>query len=324
MKDFNHDSTGEEVVNEFADRVEGKTIVITGASVNGLGAETAISLAHGNPAHLILLARSQSRVDPVISKIAEINPQIKATFVPVSLDDFDSARTAAQTISNAVDKIDILINNAGVMALNEYTTNKNGIESQLATNHLGHFVFTNYLLPKILAAGPGARIVNLSSLGHTLSPFRFDDYNFSNGATYDPWTAYGQSKTANILFSVSLADKLREKHVAVYAVHPGNIYTTNLGSHLQGDFIALIDQLKDISRKNTGREFPINTETPKSPEQGVSTTLVAALDPRIEDKSGSYLVDGNVVEPYEYASDKENAERLWKLSEQLVGEKFEI
>jgi NAD(P)-dependent dehydrogenase (short-subunit alcohol dehydrogenase family) len=323
MKTFTRENTGVEVVNEFADRVAGKTIVITGASVKGLGAETAASLAHASPAHLILLARAQSRVDPVITRIKNINPSVKVTFVPVSLDDFDSVRQAAATITSQVDKIDILINNAAVMALKDFSTNKDGIETQFATNHLGHFVFTKHLLPKILAAGPGARIVNLTSLGHKISPFRFDDYNFSNGAAYDGWSAYGQTKTANILFSVALAKKLHDKGVCSYAVHPGNIFGTNLASHLE-DFQAEVADILAVAQRNTGRELPATLDPPKSVEQGVTTTLVAALDPRIEGQSGSYLADAQIEPAYEYATDEGNAERLWKLSEELVGEKFDI
>lgn len=259
----------------------------------------------------------------MISKIKALNPNIKVTFVPVSLDDFDSVRAAAATINNTIDKLDILINNAGIMNIKEYTTNKDGIELQFATNHLGHFLFTKLLFPKIVAAGPGARIVNLTSLGHKLGPVRFDDYNFSNGAAYDGWSGYGQSKTANILFSVALANKLRDKKIFSFAVHPGGIYTTNLATHLQ-DIHAELDACNAVALKNTGRQFPIGADPPKSIEQGVATTLVATLDPRIEAQSGSYLADAKVEPAYEYATDPANAERLWKLSEELVGEKFDI
>ncbi|EXJ82759.1 hypothetical protein A1O3_06574 [Capronia epimyces CBS 606.96] len=355
MTTFTRETTGVEVVNALADRVDGKTsksltlldtlialnirasadltsltdeivhaegVVITGASNNTLGGETAEALAHANPAHLILLARSQPRVEAVILRIKALNPKVKVTFVPVSLDDFDSVRAAAATVSGAIDKLDILINNAGIMAVKEYTTNKDGIELQFATNHLGHFLFTKRLFPKILAAGPGARIVNLTSLGHKLGPVRFDDPNFSNGAAYDPWSGYGQSKTANILFTVGLANKLRERKIASFAVHPGAIFNTNLATHL--NFQDEIAAFQVVALKNTGRPFPFADDPAKPIEQGITTTLVAALDPSIEAQSGSYLADAHIQDPYEYASSKENADRLWKLSEELVGEKFDI
>ncbi|OAP59434.1 hypothetical protein AYL99_06732 [Fonsecaea erecta] len=323
MKTFSRETTGDEVVKEFADRVEGKTIVVTGASEKGLGGETAVALAHGKPAHLILLARSQSRVESILSRIKEINPSIKVDFVPVSLDDFDSVRAAAATINSKISKLDILINNAGIMAVQNYTTNKNGIELQFATNHLGHFLFTKLLFPKLLAAGPGARIVNLTSLGHKISPVRFEDYNFSDGKEYDPWSGYGQSKTANVLFSLYLANKLRDRGIQSYAVHPGGIYETQLGTHLT-DISKALESIETYAQKNTGRHFPIDQDPPKSMAQGIATTLVAALDPRIEPQSGMYMADCECQKTYEYAESLEGAEKLWKLSEQLVGEKFEI
>ncbi|KAL6242138.1 hypothetical protein RBB50_011050 [Rhinocladiella similis] len=323
MKDFTRETTGVEVVQELRDRVDGKTIVITGASERGLGAETAIAFAHASPAHLILLARSQTRVDSVIARIKELNPAIKVTFVPVSLDDFDSVRGAAATINSSIDKLDYLINNAGVMALNEYQTNKDGIEMQFATNHLGHFLFTKLLMPKILAAGPGSRIINLTSLGHKVGPVRFDDYNFSNGKEYDPWSAYGQAKTANILFSLGLAQRLKSRGIQSYGVHPGGILSTNLANHIS-DIMAALVEIDPIALKNTGKPFPLSQDPPKPVEQGITTTIVAALDPRIEGQSGMYMADAKCQPAYEYAESVENAERLWKLSEELVGEKFEL
>jgi NAD(P)-dependent dehydrogenase (short-subunit alcohol dehydrogenase family) len=299
------------------------TVVVTGASVNGLGAETAVSLAHGKPAHLILLARSQTRVDPVIARIKEVDASVKATFVAVSLDDLDSVRQAAATINGSIDKLDVLINNAGIMAIRDFTTNKDGIEIQFATNHLGHFLLTKLLMPKILAAGPGSRVVNLTSLGHKIGPVRFDDYNFSEGKEYDEWSGYGQSKTANVLFAVGLANRLRSHGIQAYSVHPGGIFSTNLSSHMT-DVHASLALIEPIAQKNTGRHFPLDAEEPKQIEQGVNTTLIAALDPRIEAQSGAYLADAQVAPAYEYAADPDNAERLWKLSEQLVGEKFDI
>ncbi|KAK5260869.1 hypothetical protein LTR20_010582 [Exophiala xenobiotica] len=317
MKTFSRETTGVEVVNELADRVNGKTFVITGASEKGLGAETAVALAHANPARLILLARSQSRVESVMARIKELNPAIQVTFVPVSLDDFDSVRSAAATISDSINKLDYLINNAGIMALTKYETNKNGIELQFATNHLGHFLFTKLLMPKILAAAPGSRIVNLTSLGHKIGPVRFNDYNFSNGKEYDPWSAYGQAKTANILFSLGLTQRLRSRGIQSYGVHPGAIFNTNLASHIE-DVQASLASIEPVAQKNTGRHFPLDEDPPKPIEQGITTTLVAALDPRIEGQSGMYMADAKCQPTYEYAEDVGNAERLWRLSEELM------
>ena len=209
------------------------------------------------------------------------------------------------------------------MAIKDYTTNKDGIEIQFATNHLGHFLFTKLLFSKILAAGSGSRIVNLTSLGHKIGPVRFDDYNFSNGKEYDEWSGYGQSKTANVLFSLFLATKLRDRGITSYAVHPGNIYETSLGNHIE-DVQASLASIDGIAVKNTGRHFPLADEGMKSLAQGISTTLVAALDPGIEGESGWYMTNCQPQRTYEYAESVEGAEKLWKLSEELVGEKFDI
>jgi NAD(P)-dependent dehydrogenase (short-subunit alcohol dehydrogenase family) len=261
----------------------------------------------------------------VIARIQEIDPNIKVSFVSVTLDDFDSVRAAAAEVNGKISKLHYLINNAGVMAIQQFTKNKNGIEMQFATNHLGHFLLTKLLFDKILAAGPGARIVNLTSLGHKLSPVWFDDYNFGDGKKYDTfgWVGYGQSKTANILFSLYLANKLRERGIQSFGVHPGAIFETNLGTHLS-DVQEALAACEAVAQENTGRHFPFEGEVPKSMAQGISTTLVAALDPRIEAQSGMYMTDCQPQKTYEYAEDMEGAEKLWKLSEKLVGEKFEI
>ena len=258
-----------------------------------------------------------------MSRIKDLNPSVKVTFVPVSLDDFDSVRAAASTIDASISKLDILINNAGIMAIKDFTTNKNGIEIQFATNHLGHFLFTKLLMPKILAAGPGTRIINLTSLGHKISPVRFEDYNFKNGAEYDDWSGYGQAKTANVLFSLSLANKLRDHGIFSYSVHPGMIFGTGLGTHIN-DIEASLASCVAVALRNTGHPFPLDSEQPKTLEQGITTTLVAALDPRIEAQSGMYMRDAQCERTYDYAESPEGAERLWKISEDLVGEKFNI
>ncbi|KAF2669028.1 short-chain dehydrogenase [Microthyrium microscopicum] len=313
MTSFGFDTTGEQVVQAFPSAVQGKTIIITGASNNSLGGETALALATASPAHLILLARTAPKVTPVIAKIASINPNIKITFIPVDLASLPSVRTAAATINDRVDKIDIVINNAAIMAVQEYTTNDAGIESQFATNHIGHFLFTKLLLPKLVKGG---RVVNQTSNGYKIGPMRLDDYNFSDGAEYDGWSAYGQSKTANILFTRALA----KRGVLSFATHPGAIFTTALGNHL--DHETAFDPIADIAMRNSGYKFEMPPS--KTAQQGSATALAAALNPELTDKSGSYMEDCQVEPLFEYASSVENAEKLWTLSEKLIGEKFTV
>ncbi|KAI1415007.1 retinol dehydrogenase 13 [Hypoxylon sp. FL1857] len=323
MSPFGFHTPAEELAKAFADRIKGRTFLITGTTAKGLGAHSAITLAREGPAHLILVSRSKAKSEPVLQEIARINPNVKTTFITCELSDFDSVRAAAAQINSdaSIPHIDVVINNAGVMAIKDYTLDKQGYEMQLSSNHLGHFLLTNLIMPKILAAGPGARIVNVSSKGHRISPFRFDDYNFSGGKEYDGWSGYGQSKTANILFSAELARRLAEKGVKAFSVHPGGIFNTNLANHLEEDSW---EDIEKVTLKNTGRSFGGVDRPPKTLSEGTSPLLAAALDPEFDDKSGSFIQDCQIGSPLEHATDPENARKLWELSEKLVGQKFDL
>jgi len=320
MFQFSATTSGAEVVATFPDKVEGKTFVITGPTAGSLGAQTALFLAAGNPSNIILLGRTASKVTPVISEIKTISPSTNARFIPLDLTRFDSIRAAAATINNTVDKIDVLINNAGIMGVSEYTLTAEGIESQFAANHIGHFLLTSLLMPKLEAAGNGARIVNLSSSGHQLGEVRLDDYNFDGGKAYDPWAAYGQSKTANILFTVSLAEKLASRGILAFAVHPGSIADTQLGTHIE------MSMWGHVSQAFVDRGFPNPMMAPlKSLAAGTSSTLYAALDPSLKaSDSGSYIADATITETPDYAHNPAIAEKLWVLSEDVIGEKFNL
>ncbi|KAI2626135.1 retinol dehydrogenase 13 [Hypomontagnella submonticulosa] len=321
MSPFGYETTAEELAKSFSDRIKGRTFLVTGTTANGLGAYCALTLAREGAAHVILVSRSKAKCDPVLAEIASINPKVKTTFVTCDLSDFDSVRAAAKQINDdaSIPKIDVVINNAAVMAVKDFTLDKQGYELTFSSNHLGHFLLTNLIMPKIIAAGPGSRIVNVSSRGHTIGPVRFDDYNFSNGKDYDGWSAYGQSKTANILFSRELAKRLGSKGIQAYSVHPGSIWTTNLANHLTQDDFAGIEK---AIKRNTGKEFgPLNSK--KTVSQGTAPLLAAALDPAFEDRNGSYVVDCQITSPAEHAADPESARKLWELSEKLVGQKFD-
>ena len=321
---YNSSTSGTRLAEHFASHIANKTIVITGTSAGGLGAATAIALAHGKPAAIFLLARSQSKVTPVMDQIKKISPQTKTQFVPIDLADWDSVRAAASQIRQATDKVDILINNAGIMALKDYSTNKQGVETQLATNHLGHFVLTRDLLPLLLqsARQHGAtRIVNLTSDGYTISPFHPDDPSFGTGTTYDPWAGYGQSKTANVLFTRGLAARFARRSVPIqtFAVHPGVVTSTALSNHLtQGDFA----EIDATAVKYTGEPFAMGAF--KGEDQGIAGTVRAALDPGLAGETGAYMEDCKVKAIREYARNEGTVERLWEMSEEWTGLKFEI
>ncbi|KAM0153672.1 hypothetical protein ACHAPG_006936 [Botrytis cinerea] len=194
MTFFDINTTGDDVLKHFSKYADGKIFVITGPSENGIGAESAITLASENPKKIILVGRTKSK----------------------------SVRQAAEKIKTLTDKINILINNAGVMAVKHYATSVEGVESQFAANYLGHFLLTNLLAKEIVAAASeGARIVQVGSLGYQLGETHIEDINFKDGETYNPWIAYGQTKTAMLLFNLALDKRLNQKGITALICHPG-------------------------------------------------------------------------------------------------------
>ncbi|KAJ8096472.1 hypothetical protein POJ06DRAFT_203929 [Lipomyces tetrasporus] len=317
VSEFNWGTSGDEVVRTFSNRVKDRIFVITGPSQNGIGAETACALAAASPAILVLAGRSESKVAPVIQSIRDINRNVKTVFIPFDLSSQTSVRAAAAEINQIVDKIDVLINNAGIMAC-PYGTTEDGIEKQFGTNHIGHFLFTNLLLDKIKAAGPGARIVNVASSAHRFGGIRVNDIGFKDGREYDAWDAYGQSKSANILFAKYFASKVPTKEIACIALHPGSI----LSELIRYTDMQLLLNARSRAEKS---KLPNYERTDrKSLQQGCATTLVAALDPELQDKSGTYLSDCQVNIPAAHANDAEVAEKLWNLSEEIVGQRFPL
>ncbi|KAE9370799.1 NAD(P)-binding protein [Stipitochalara longipes BDJ] len=322
MAVFNAQTNGDEVVKAFASSVVSKTILITGPSTNGLGAQTAISLALGHPAHIILAGRTLSKVQPVISQITAISPSTLVTFIELDLSSLSSVRKAATEVNSKIKKLDILINNAGVMAVKNFEKSEDGIEMQFAANHIGHFLLTNLLMEKILKAGQeeGARIVNVSSGGYVCGRVRFEDWNFKDGAEYNPWLAYGQSKTANILFAAGLAEKLKERGVLAFSVGPGLVVDTKLQTNITPE---MFEEGYKIAVEAMKGE-PLQPFDPKTLEQGASTTLYAALASDLKEISGAFLQ--NCADSSEtllsHANGVSNRDQLWALSEKLAGHEF--
>lgn len=289
--------------------------------MGGIGGGTAIALAAASPRLLILISRDLARVQPVIDSIKASHPTSATAFVGCNLSSQVSIRAAASSIADLVPHIDKLINNAAIPP-GPYTQTPDGIESQFGTNHIGHFLLTNLLLPRLLAAPPGARVVNVSSSAHRYATHLFDDYNFSNGATYSEREGYVQSKAANILFTKALAQKLTAHDVQSFALHPGSI-DTGLNANIPPEVMAeALRKAKEMAASE-GREYVRSPR--KTIQQGCSTTLVAALDPALSGQSGAYLEDGRISEkpPSVLATDTGNAAMLWKLSEDLVGQEFD-
>ena len=304
-------TTAEEVVEGMD--LSAWSALVTGAS-GGLGAETAAALGRRG-ARVTLAARNVDRVEQVAERIREENPAARIDTVELELGSPRSVIDCAQEVTKRHHRLDALINNAGVMACPLARTQK-GFEVQFATNHLGHFLLTSRLFP-LLRAASGARVVNLSSAGHRMSPVVFDDIHFER-RDYDKWESYGQSKSANILFGVELDARFRAEGLRAFAVHPGAIQT-DLGRHMNEQ------DMVDLKGRSSSTEF-----TFKSPGAGAATSAWAATAPELADRGGLYLEDCGIAEAREegpggvhpWALDPEAARRLWEVSEEMLGERF--
>ena len=315
-KTFGFDTTTDEALEGID--LTGKTILVTGAST-GLGEETTRALA-SKGARVIMAARNADKLKDAASRISESTGSSQLSILVCDLGNFESIRKAAAEALEMAPSLDVLINNAGVMACPLDRTSE-GHEMQFGTNHIGHFLFTCLLVPALKSAGD-ARIVNLSSGGHKFSGVVLDDWNFETGE-YDKWQAYGRSKTANALFAVALDKRLKDQGVRAFSVHPGAIMT-ELGRHLTEEDITRLREEGPRGTKMTFKPIP----------QGAATSVWAATSPSLDGKGGLYLENVGIAEPAKHpadadgylphAVDPDDAEGLWTLSEVIVGQKFEF
>jgi NAD(P)-dependent dehydrogenase (short-subunit alcohol dehydrogenase family) len=311
---FGHDTTTDEVLEGID--LAGKRALVTGGS-GGLGAETARALASAG-ARVTITARDLAKGEAVAKGIRESTGNQGVEVEELELDSLASIRACAERFGARHDALQILVNNAGVMAC-PFARTRDGFELQFGTNHLGHFLLTGLLVPALLRGAP-ARIVSVSSRGHQLSPVVFDDIGFER-RPYDKWQAYGQAKTANILLAVELERRLGARGVHANALHPG-VIATDLARHL-------VPEDYEVMR---GRQ-PGGRLRLKPVEAGAATSVWAATAPELEGRGGLYLEDCHVAEVDDaegagggvrsYALDPEAAKRLWSLSEELVGQAIE-
>ncbi|MEW6270262.1 MAG: oxidoreductase [Thermodesulfobacteriota bacterium] len=304
------DTTTDEVLRGVD--LSGELALVTGAS-GGLGLETARALAAAGAA-VVLAARDAAKTEAALRTIRERVPGAELDTLELDLASLASVRRAAARFLATHDRLDLLINNAGVMAT-PFLRTADGFELQLGTNHLGHFLLTCLLAPALVAGAP-ARVVNLSSGGHVISDVGWDDPGFERRA-YDKWAAYGQSKTANVLFTVELERRLGPRGVHAYAVHPGMIMT-ELGRHLTAEDVAA---LQAMAKDAPGGGLPPF----KSVAAGAATTVWAATAPELASRGGTYLADCAISDEHApWARDPEAARRLWEMSERMVGERLEL
>lgn len=309
MPTFGFDSTTDDVLGDRD--LTGTTVLVTGAST-GLGLETARAL-HAHGATVLGVVRDVDRGRAALDGAGASGVRLYRA----DLASLDSVRAATDAIVGEHDRIDVLIANAGVMAC-PWATTDDGFELQFGTNHLGHFVLVNRLVP-LMVDGDPARIVSLSSAGHRFSDVDLDDPGFER-TPYDEWIAYGRAKTANALFAVELDRRLRERGVRAASVHPGGI-VTELGRHLTEATMATL--LEATSARQV--EW-------KTVPQGAATTVWAGFVADADEVGGRYcedcavspVVDDIAESPgvMRYATSPETAAALWALSEQMVGETF--
>lgn len=275
----------------------GKTYVITGANI-GLGQQTALNLTRAG-ATVVMACRNQDKARAAEAAIRAEVPAARLEHVRIDLADYASVRAAAADVLARFDRIDALVNNAGLF-FDAHKRNAAGHEMTLATNHLGGFLLTGLLLDR-LKATPGARVVTVSSDAHRLGRVDFGDLHGDAG--WGGWRAYGTSKLANIWFTRALARRLEGTGVTANCCHPGFV-ASNFGE----TNASLMDHMVRISKV-----FAITTE------QGARTQTWLAASPDVAGQSGGYYYKCRIARPNRHARDDAGAERLWQLSQQMVG-----
>lgn len=321
---FSAASTAADVIRGC--NLTGKIAVVTGGA-SGIGVETTRALRSAG-ATVIVPARDRTRAAAALEGIDGVELEAMDLIDPASIDAF------AERFLASGRPLHFLVNSAGIMA-GPLVRDARGYESQLATNHLGHFQLVARLWPALRKAD-GARVVSVSSWGHRFSPVVFDDPNFER-RDYDPWKAYGQSKTANILFALALDERGKAEGVRAFSLHPGTIVDTGLGKHLS------VEQLRAAGVVDEhGKPILDPTRNLKTVEQGAATSVWCATSPRLAGMGGVYCENSDIAPPVSkevaanpgdvstrkvgsmalgvmpYATDAEAARRLWTLSEELL------
>lgn len=277
-------------------RLDDKTVLITGANT-GIGKETALDLAKRG-ARIIMACRDMEKAEAAMKEIIEGSGNENVVCKKLDLSDSKSIREFAEAINKDEPKLNILINNAGVMVC-PYGKTADGFEMQIGVNHMGHFLLT-YLLIDLIKKSTPARIINVSSMAHTWGSINLEDINSEKN--YNKRAAYSQSKLANILFTRLLAKRLEGTGVTVYSLHPG-VVQTELWRHVNGF-----------------QQFVMNMISPftKNSVQGAQTTIYCAVEPTLETESGGYYSDCAPASCSAAATDDDMAQKLWELSCQML------
>lgn len=283
-------------------KLHGKTVVITGANT-GIGKETARDMAYRG-ARVIMACRDLTRAEMAATEIRRTTGNNNVVVRHLDLTSLLSVRQFAREFIATETRLDILINNAGVMMC-PWSMTEDGFETQFAVNHLGHFLLTNLLLDMLRSSTP-SRVVNVSSIAHQGGKIHFDDISFEK-TPYDSLVSYRQSKLANLLFSRELARRSKGTGVTSYALHPG-VIRTELGRYVQTQFPLLSTLLLAPALLLM-----------KTPWQGAQTSIYCAVTEGLENKTGCYFSDCRAKEPAPEGTDDLAALRLWDVSAKMVG-----
>ncbi|KAI0187974.1 putative short-chain dehydrogenase [Xylaria flabelliformis] len=351
--EYNANTEALEVAKAFSEGIRGKTVLVTGGNPDGIGFATCQAFASQSPAHIIIAGRTPSKIKQCIETLKSQYPSVDYRPLIVDLSRQKSVRAAASELLSWADipTVDIIINSAGVMGIAERTLTEDGVEMHFATNHIGHWLLTCSIMPKLIKAAENnpkgaTRVVNVSSASPMRAPMRWSDLNFEKlnkdlpeeeqplydfiemwgykdvrNKSYVGLDGYNMSKIANVLFGVGANKRLYEKYgILTLAVHPG-VIATELGRNFPPENRKAIDAMLESG-----------IFTYRTLGAGASTSLVAALDPKLgpgetrdgKENYGVYLDACQITDkalPGNVSS--ASGERLWKLSEELVKEKFE-
>jgi len=304
-KGFDWYSTASQVAEKYNEiSLEGKNVIVTGAN-SGIGKETSRVLA-SKGARVIMGCRNAQRGNEAVNDLLKENANYKVSFMQLDLGSMQAIRTFAQEFNQLDIPLHVLICNAGIMAPATYQETTDGLEVQFGTNHIGHFLLTKLLLPRLKQGAP-SRVVVVASAAHRTGQVNLQDHNGKDTwylALAGKWKAYGASKSANILFVKELARRMKEEGVAVnaYALHPGAISTG-----LQNDLTFVEKTFLDVS-----------SIVFKTIPQGAATSVYVAISPDLNNQSGGYYSDSSEATPAPHASDPAIAAALWELSERLT------
>jgi NAD(P)-dependent dehydrogenase (short-subunit alcohol dehydrogenase family) len=295
--------------------LSGKTYIVTGGH-SGIGVETVRALASAG-GHVICASRDVARAAPALADM----PAGKVELMAMDLADLNSVRAFAEAVTAKHPSIDVLINNAGIMACPLERIGPKGWESQFAVCHIGHFVLTNALLPALLKA-PAPRVVALSSTAHIRGGIQWDDIHYER-TDYSKWDAYAQAKSADALFALGLDNRMKDKGLRAFSVHPGGIFTP-LQRHLSDE------EMVALGWKNADGTIPPAVQAMfKTPQAGASTSVWAATSPLLNGLGGLYCENGDVAQlaaadskrwehVRHWVCDEADADKLWQMTEAML------